>query len=153
MRTKTLLLTALTALAAVAVLAGCASMHTAFNPARYEGCDEQANPAHVCRVKVTVSACGAGTVSADPDPRHIPANGTWVIQWTLASPGYEFADDGIEFKSPGAIFTKRGKAGAATFVWVDRNTDAAATGRHKYNVHILRNGAECAKYDPEVSND
>jgi hypothetical protein len=74
-----------------------------------------------------------------------------VIQWTLSTPGHEFADDGIEFNNPAGIFTKRGKTAAATYVWVDKND--AKSGPHKYKIHVLKNGAECGSVDPEVSND
>jgi hypothetical protein len=143
MRTKSLL----AALAAVAI-AGCASMHV-FNP--HDGCDE---PSHMCRVTITVNYCkmhDAGSITATPDVRHVP-RGSYVIQWTLASPGYEFAaDDGIQIKQPGGIFVKRGKTGAATFLWVDNNT--TGNGKNPYGIHVLKNGAECASVDPDVYND
>lgn len=146
MRTKTLLLTAL----AAAAIAGCASINRLFP---HEECD---GPSHVCRVTITVNYCkmhDQGSVTATPDVRHVP-DGTWVVQWTLATQGHEFADDdGIQIKQPGSIFVKRGKSGAATFLWVDNNTGSAAKGKHPYSVHILKNGAECASYDPDISND
>lgn len=146
MRTKSLLL----ALGAAAALAGCASFKYFVDS--HEGCDDPSNPSHMCRVTITASACDKNSITAVPNSRHIPANGAWVIQWTLASPGYEFADDGIEFRdNPGGIFTKRGKAGAATFVWVDRNVQKG--GPYKYNVHLLQNGKDCGIFDPDVYND
>ena len=148
MRTRSLL----GALAAVAVLAGCASMHVGFRP--HDGCDDPSNPARICRVTVTVDGCSSNAIHATPDPRHIPPRNTWVIQWTLSTQGYEFADDGIDIapdQNPGGIFTKRGKAGAATYVWIDRN-DATSHG-HKYKIHVLKNGAECASKDPDIYND
>src|SRR5262249_53752852 len=104
MRNQSLLLAA----AAAALLAGCAAGRFFGS---HEGCDDPSNPSHVCRVTITVNSCtqGKGSVSASPDVRHVP-RGTWVIQWTLATPGHEFADDGIEFKkdkNPGGIFVKR----------------------------------------------
>ena len=152
MRTKTLL-TALAVLAAVAALAGCASMDARLHHS-HAGCDDPSNPAHVCRVTITVDGCSANGIHANPDTRYIPPNGTWVIQWTLATQGYEFADDGINFpddQNPGGILTKRGKTGAATYVWVDQNMKTQ--GPFKYKIHILKNGAECASKDPDVYND
>jgi len=145
MRTKTLLI-ALTA--AAAVLAGCTSFKYFTNA--HEGCD---GPSHVCRVTITVNDCklhDAGSVTASPATRHVP-RGTWVIQWTLATPGYEFADDGIQVKNPGGIFVNRGKVGAATFQWVDNNS--TGNGSNAYGIHVLKNGAECASVDPDVYND
>ena len=151
METKSLL----TALAGAAVLAACASTTLDGKANVPAGCDDPSNPSHMCRVTIKVNSCtqGQGSITATPDVRHVP-RGTWVIQWTLATPGHEFADDGIEFKkdkNPGGIFTKRGRTAAATFTWVDNNT--AAGGPYPYSVHILKNGAECASYDPDVSND
>src|SRR5262249_49915276 len=106
-------------------------------------------PAHVCKVTINVSACG-GTVTADPPVRHVP-RGTYVIQWELGS-GYEFADNGIEFKPgvPSGVFARGTKSGNK-FQWVDNNT--AAGGPYPYSVRVLKNGQACASYDPEVSND
>jgi hypothetical protein len=148
MRTKSLL----TALVATAALAGCAALNERLDP--YAGCDDPSSSSHVCRVTITVNSCthGTGSITATPSTRHVK-DGTWVIQWTLASPGYEFADDGISVKKPDGIFVKRGKTAAATFLWVDNNNGPSAKGQHAYGVHILKGGAECALYDPDISND
>ncbi len=145
MRARTVLLT-FAAVASLAI-AGCAAITQRIDP--HAGCD---SGSHVCQVAIAVNSCGSGeTITATPSTRHVPP-GTWVVQWTISTPGYEFAEDGIELaQNPGGIFIKRGKTGANGFQWVDNNR--AEGGPYKYNVHILKNGVECTKYDPDLYND
>lgn len=142
MRTKALIL----ALAAAWMFGGCSAVEQPRDGMLPAGCD---GPAHVCRVTISVSGCGTGTITANPDVRVMP-RGTWVIQWEL-QPGYDWANDGISFKNdPGGIFTG-GRKNGNKFQWVDNNRQKG--GPYYYNVRVLKDGKACAHYDPEISND
>jgi len=107
------------------------------------------NPGGNCSVDVTVRANCAITVS--PDPLDVPLpRGAKSITWTIVTNGYEFASNGIAFKSPNDEFVEPSPQGKK-FRWKNKHTRA---GDYAYTVNVVGSGpnpATCS-LDPLIKN-
>ena len=105
----------------------------------------------ICKAKVTVVDCSKGYLPVTDDPIDVPdsQSGSQNILWTIDTPGYKFAPDGIVAASPG--FTGGLVPGPGKMFLL---TDAASLGFHKYTVNIIResDGAHCKPNDPFILN-
>lgn len=107
-----------------------------------------------CRITVTVTACSAAGITANPYTLKVTRRLRDVpIVWTLRAPaGYTFAADGIHFKNK-EMATRQfagPKAGPREFVWEDANTHP---GEFAYNIRVRHEGRDCPVHDPIVVND
>lgn len=106
------------------------------------------NPGGNCSVDVTVGAnC---EISVSPDPLDVPLpRGAKSITWTILTSGFEFAPNGIAFKSPNDEFVDpvlRGKK----FSWKNKHSRA---GDYAYNVNVVGPGSNPAcSLDPLIKN-
>ena len=107
------------------------------------------NPGGNCFVDVTVGANCA--ISVSPDPLNVPQpRGAKSITWTIVTSGFEFASNGIAFKSPNDEFVEPALQGKK-FSWKNKHTRA---GVYAYNVNLVGSGpnpATCS-LDPLIKN-
>jgi len=104
----------------------------------------------VCKVTVTVQACQANGATATPDPVKVPQPNT--IEWTIATDGYLFTDNGIAVQGTGfnnASVTGNGKK----FTIHDDHTDVRPNIKYSIEVHPTDSATPCPKTDPFISNE
>jgi hypothetical protein len=107
------------------------------------------NPGGNCSVDVTVGANCA--ISVSPDPLDVPQpRGAKSITWTIVTSGYEFASNGIAFKSATNEFVDPVQQGNR-FRWSNRHTLA---GSYEYNVNVVSSGPNPVRcvLDPLINN-
>lgn len=122
-------------------LLGCASMSSVLAA----GC----NPGGNCSVDVTVGANCA--ISVSPDPLDVPGpRVAKKITWTIVTNGFEFASDGIAFKSPNDEFVDPAHQGK-NFSWKNKHT---IPGDYAYNVNVVSSGPNPVRcvLDPLIKN-
>jgi hypothetical protein len=130
----------------VSVAAGAVLLAlTLMSSATAAGC----NPGGNCTVDVTVGVNCAIAVS--PDPLDVPQpRGAKSITWNIKTNGFEFATNGIAFKSPNNEFEDP-EARGKRFKWKNKHTRA---GSYEYAVNVVGSGsnpATCSK-DPLINN-
>jgi len=122
-------------------LMGCSSMSAVLAA----GC----NPGGNCTVDVRVGENCA--ISVTPDTLDVPEpRGAKSITWTIVTDGYEFASNGIAFKSPNDEFEDP-KLQGKKFSWKNRHTRA---GDYAYSLNLVGsspNPATCS-LDPLIKN-
>jgi len=106
--------------------------------------------AGVCKADVTVQSCESGTMSVDPEPITVPAPNN--IEWTIATPGYSFPQDGIVINGSGFAPRPGVNGNGRKFTVHDDHTDKRPD--IKYTVRVVRDadGVTCAPYDPRIRN-
>jgi hypothetical protein len=136
------------AIGASLALAGCAAL-------KFPGGGASPCNQGVCKVTITVKSCDSAGIAAAPDPILVP-KGAWHIQWDVATPGYEFAANGItvprNVEIPGTsrkVFEDPRRLNATKFQLKDNNE---FKGTYKYNIELTQGGRTC-RYDPTISND
>jgi len=102
-----------------------------------------------CVVTVTVPAgCGSG-IAVAPDPIVVPKEKTAEIQWSIATKGWTFEDDGIVIHQSTETAFGKGPAGAkATFTVKNTNRKTAT---YKYDINLKGPGGRCSR-DPTIVN-
>jgi hypothetical protein len=124
-----------------AALLGCSSMSSVMAA----GC----NPGGNCSVDVTVGANCA--IFVRPDPLDVPEpRGAKKMTWTIVTDGFEFASNGIAFKSPNDEFVDPERQGKK-FSWKNKHT---GPGDYAYNVNVVSSGpnpVSCV-LDPLIKN-
>ncbi|HXU56783.1 MAG TPA: hypothetical protein VN744_15195 [Casimicrobiaceae bacterium] len=74
------------------------------------------------------------------------------IEWTIvASSGFTFASNGIDFHGNSQFHNGRVLANGAKFEWFDTNSETKPTP-HKYSINLLHNGVACTPLDPGIIN-
>jgi hypothetical protein len=107
------------------------------------------NPGGNCTVEVTVGPNCAITVS--PDPLEVPQpRRAKSIAWTIVTKGFDFAPNGIAFKSESDEFVDPVQQGNR-FRWKNRHT---RPGDHAYDVNVVSTGPNptSCKLDPVIKN-
>lgn len=105
--------------------------------------------AGVCKASVEVQACEDGKLSVSPDPILVPAPNN--IEWTIATPGFKFAPNGIAIDGTG-FSNSQVTGNGRKFIVHDDHTDMRP--KIKYAVRVVResDGLACAPYDPYIKN-
>jgi len=101
-----------------------------------------------CALTVDIRDCG--NVKTSPNRLDIPPGNSNDIVWTIVTPGWTFARNGIEFKSgSGAGLTPVGGSGTTSF----RYRNNHSPGTHAYNVNVMQSGSStvCTE-DPTIVN-
>jgi hypothetical protein len=99
-----------------------------------------------CITTVTVDSCKSITVSTEPI---VVAKGNKpVLRWKLATAGWSFTEDGIDFKEPGGEFEDKKKESGTSFKYKNKNSKP---GEYKYDV-VVTDGKQTCRYDPTVVN-
>ena len=104
----------------------------------------------VCKASVEVQTCDDGKLSVAPDPIPVPAPNN--IEWTITTPGFKFALNGIVVA--GAGFTNPHVTGnGRKFIVHDDHSDLRPD--IKYAVRGVRDsdGVACSPYDPFIKNE
>ncbi len=104
-----------------------------------------------CKVIIDVTEGATPCAKATPDMVHVfEGNKNDNIMWTIRTPGWEFAANGIAWKDSGQKqFTAGGHNGSKnTFKWKDANTDEK---EYKYAIHLV-NGKKKCDADPSAVN-
>lgn len=99
-----------------------------------------------CKIAVDVGANCAITVTPDVLGVFRDNKGD-TITWKIATPGWQFAPDGIAFKQANTQFTDKNPS-AQVYTWKDANTDTAT---YPYTVNVVNGAQKCSK-DPSIVN-
>lgn len=96
----------------------------------------------MCMISVHVDA-KASPCTVSVDPPFVAAQYARNLMWTIVTPGYSFAKDGIDFDDP--QFEPRYARGADKFIVHD---DFTSLGDFPYSVNVQG----CTTLDPYVRN-
>lgn len=102
-----------------------------------------------CPIKLTVRNC---EVTADPEVLTVKIKGSNpLIKWTIQSPGFSFAKDGIFFKTPGheAEFTCN-RVSDKEWHCNDKNDNP---NTWHYGIKVMQGTTACDPKDPTIIND
>ena len=105
----------------------------------------------VCKVTVTVQACQANGATATPDPVPVPAENN--IEWTIATDGYLFTENGIAVQGTGFSNAPGVTGNGKKFTIHDDYTDRRPNIKYSIEVHPTNSAAPCPKTDPLISNE
>jgi len=126
-------------------------------PASMRHYDRKCGKSAKCEVSITVTECSTNGIIVDYGVLGVETGTRDVdIRWTIATAGYEFAEDGIKFK--GDAWQKEFDQKAHNkneYKWRDRNNMGSPPERsYDYTITIVKKGgAACASKDPTVVND
>lgn len=98
-----------------------------------------------CKVDVTVVDCA---ITVNPPLLTVTSKDV-DIKWKLKTNGYEFTENGIEFKVGNSQFSGKAKQGDDTFKWKDANSD---TGVYDYTVELKKKDGTICRLDPSIVN-
>jgi hypothetical protein len=121
------------------VLASCAAPRVG-PPGPFLPC----NPG-VCTIKVFVTDCRAASGGVHVDKPEIYVDRAREMRWEIATPGFQFAADGIAFAPPNSQFEPKHNPQPTVFRIHNKKT---ANGNFKYTVNV----AGCTPHDPWVQN-
>jgi hypothetical protein len=101
-----------------------------------------------CKVDIKVTEGAMPCATATPDIRYVfKGNKGDDIKWSISTPGWKFAQNGIEFAS-NSQFTNPVGGNTNNFTWKDANTDKQP---YKYKIHVVNGDKKCDA-DPSVVN-
>ena len=113
----------------------------------------------ICNVEVTVNIvggkCVVDSIAAKPNPVMI-GTGTHVIQWDIATKGYEFTQSGIAFKDVvGASTDFSGPKHPAPqrWTWADKHQAKENGKKYDYSVEVKDASGNVCRVDPTVVNE
>lgn len=134
--------TQLSVLIAVIGVLGCASTDIQ----RVSPCNSG-----VCKVDVSITACSApGGVAVDPPTLPVPVRQANNIEWTIVTPGYTFAQNGIVIADYYKQFDPPHLTGSGRKITVhNRNTNS---GPVYYSVNVMMGATPCVALDPWIFN-
>jgi hypothetical protein len=115
-------------------------------------CDEKSK----CDVSITVASCTPAGIILEHEVLGVAQGSRDVdIRWTIDTPDYYFAKDGIKFKTgdwPKEFDQPEGNRNK--YKWRDRNNLDTGKRSYDYSVTIVKSdGSACATKDPTVVND
>ena len=105
-----------------------------------------------CEMTVVVRSCAnPGGIDVDPSFVSTDRRNT-VMRWKIATPGYEFATNGIAIYSPAGEFQPLPSQDPSEFRLLNKNM---RPGTHDYGYAIqvkVTGGLNCTVYDPWIRN-
>lgn len=106
-----------------------------------------------CAPQITVSGAGCGGgITVSPDPLLVKAGKSVDIQWTVATPGWSFAEPGIRINLPMDEFdSQTGKLSADKKQAKVRNK-ASKQGTYKYDIVLVDAKKNYCTLDPTILN-
>ena len=109
----------------------------------------------ICKLEVTVAnndCSNATNIKVSRDPLPVPKGSPHNIEWTVQD-GFTWVAPagGITSLPPGVFTDHRLSPDGRKYSVHDANPEPAPTD-HKYDVHLLKNGAPCAVKDPIIRN-
>ena len=111
--------------------------------------------AGVCKAEVTVAnndCSNAANIKVSPDPLPVPKGNPNNIEWTVQDGFTWVAAPGGITSLPPAIFTNPQVTGnGRKYSLKDANPETQPTP-HKYDVHLQKDGTNCAVKDPTIRN-
>ena len=103
----------------------------------------------VCKVDVSITACSAPG-GVEVNIKNLKVQGARNIEWTIVTPGYTFAQNGIAIADYYNQFDPPHQTGSGTKITVhDRNTNS---GPVYYSVNVMMGATACAALDPWIFN-
>jgi hypothetical protein len=100
-----------------------------------------------CKVQITMSAgCGSG-IKVSPDPLFIAKGAEVKIVWTITSPGWAFASNGIAVHLDEADFGGKISASGTNHVRPHKNKGPKV---FKYDVNLVDDKKVPCKLDPTI---
>jgi hypothetical protein len=109
------------------------------------------------RCDVTLTVTGSGDpdckITASPNPRGVHKDNKGDhIKWTIATAGWEFDANGIDFGGDPQFSGGQLNGANNKYRWTDANTDPAPT-QHDYRMNLKnpKTGKKCTK-DPSIVN-
>jgi len=109
----------------------------------------------VCKIDVTITnndCSSAANIVVVPDPLPVPAGSSNNIEWTVQSGFTWVAAPGGITSLPPTIFTNPQVTGnGRKYSLKDANPETQPTP-HKYDVHLQKDGTNCAVKDPTIRN-
>jgi hypothetical protein len=125
-----------------AVLAACAQ--TPPPPSPPPGLAPEGCPPGVCVIQVFVDNCSAqGGIRLDKP--FVSTTSAVNMRWEIATPGFEFASNGIDFDPPNAQFERQPSPGPNQFRIQNHKTQ---NGDFYYFVNVRG----CRRHDPLIRN-
>jgi hypothetical protein len=100
-------------------------------------------------VDVTVSG---KTISANPDTLSALKKHSKFV-WTLKTPGYTFAANGIVIEGDGTEYGKCGPHGKSTTAFICKKLKHIDKKRYKYDINLLDASGQAVKLDPIILNE
>ena len=104
-----------------------------------------------CTFKVTVSSCSKNGIDVDKDPIVVEDNYRGVIEWELDTPGWSFADNGIDIDQGSDDEFDGKQKQPKKFKWNNKHNQKHKD--YKYTINVIRDGTTqvCSK-DPTIMN-
>jgi hypothetical protein len=75
------------------------------------------------------------------------------IVWSLVTPGFSFADDGIVIAGDKSDYDECGKRGSSNTVYVCKKLKHISKKNFKYDVNLVNASGKRVSLDPRIIND
>lgn len=93
-----------------------------------------------------------GVISVSPDPANMSKNHRKIV-WSLVTPGFTFADDGVVIAGDKSDYGECGRRGSSTTVYVCKKLKHINKKQFKYDVNLLNAAGQRMSLDPRIIND
>jgi hypothetical protein len=101
-----------------------------------------------CTVEVTITGCSPSRITASREPIVVDPGYTGPMHWKIVTPGWNFADPGIQVHDPNAEFsTVSNGANVVTL-----NNHHRTTKIYKYAINVRQGSGPVCTNDPTIMN-
>ncbi|MEI8155383.1 MAG: hypothetical protein WCH60_00850 [Burkholderiales bacterium] len=100
-------------------------------------------------VKVSVNN---GVISVSPDPANMSKNHHRIV-WSLETPGFAFAQDGIVIAGDKTDYGECGSRGNSTTIYVCKKLKHIDKKQFKYDVNLVNAKGQRISLDPTIANE
>jgi hypothetical protein len=100
-------------------------------------------------VKVSVNN---GVISVSPDPATMSKNHHRIV-WSLVTPGFAFAEDGIVIAGDKTDYDECGPRGSSKTIHVCKKLKHIDKKQFKYDVNLIDANGKRVNLDPRIIND
>jgi hypothetical protein len=106
----------------------------------------------LCEIKVSVDSCttSRGIIVDRP---YMSANASVVMRWTITTPGYAFASNGIQFDPPDAQYIVVPGGPPNVFQVLNQHRVTSSTLYYYYVKLQTTSGSPCLPVDPFILNN
>jgi hypothetical protein len=92
-----------------------------------------------------------GVISVSPDPANMTKKHHKLV-WSLTTPGFAFAEDGIVIAGDKTDYGECGKRGNSTTVYVCKKLKHINKKQFKYDVNLINANGQRISLDPRIIN-
>jgi hypothetical protein len=92
-----------------------------------------------------------GVISVSPDPANMTKKHHKLV-WSLTTPGFAFAEDGIVIAGDKTDYGECGKRGNSTTVYVCKKLKHIDKKQFKYDVNLINANGQRISLDPRIIN-